>query len=115
MEMEIIPFLLYQAAALFGAFGQALYKLSMDRRKQHIGSSWLLYMVAGIIVYCAVIGLFIAAFWWGGSLALLYATYATTFIWGLILGHLFFKEAYTPQKIIGVAIILSGVGILYGF
>lgn len=111
----MVPYALFQVAALLGAVGQALYKVAVDQRSTEPGRRYLISMVFGVVVYCAALVLFVVAFRAGGQLGALYATYSTTFIWSLVIGRLFFKERVTAQKVAGVILIVGGVSLVTVF
>lgn len=108
----MLPYVLFQVAALLGAIGQALYKVAVDKKSREPGRGYLASMVLGVVVYCAALVLFVVAFRSGGSLGVLYATYATTFVWSLIIGRLFFAEKITVQKVAGVLLVVGGVSLV---
>jgi len=81
MKTPALSMFLFLLAALFGAFGQFLYKSGAERA----GGSILSYLangriIGGVACYVAVMALFVAAFKRGGALTTLYPIYATTFI-----------------------------------
>ena len=47
-----------------------------------------------------------------GELSLLYPVIALTFVWVTILSAIVFHEAMNPLKLLGIAVIISGVSIL---
>lgn len=108
----MLPYVLFQVAALLGAIGQALYKVAVDQKSREPGRGYLTPMVAGVVIYCATLVLFVVAFRSGGTLGVLYATYSTTFVWSLIIGRLFFGERITAQKVAGVALVVGGVSLV---
>ena len=81
MKTPALSMFLFLLAALFGAFGQFLYKSGAERA----GGTILSYLangriIGGVACYVAVMALFVAAFKRGGALTTLYPIYATTFI-----------------------------------
>ena len=88
-------------ASLLGAVGQYLYKSGADVAGgsvvSYVFNPRLLY---GSICYITVMVLFVAAFRKGGSLTVLYPTYATTFIWAAVIALLAYG---TPIKTVNVA------------
>jgi hypothetical protein len=81
------PVLLFLIAALLGAFGQYFYKTGAEFASGRI-ITWILNyrIILGILCYVAIMVLFLLAFRIGGPLTILYPVYATTFIWGLVIG-----------------------------
>jgi multidrug transporter EmrE-like cation transporter len=101
MKTPLISILFYILASFLGAFGQYLYKSGAERADGTLlGYFANSRLVGGVFCYIAVMVLFIAAFRKGGSLAVLYPIYATTFIWAALLGHYMFG---TPIKLINIA------------
>lgn len=47
-----------------------------------------------------------------GELSMLYPIISLTFVWVAILSTVFFHEALTPTKILGIGVIVSGVAVL---
>jgi drug/metabolite transporter (DMT)-like permease len=105
----LIPYALFQVAALLGAIGQALYKVSADRKRRQAPESHRVPMLAGIVVYCGALALFVWAFSFGGRVGSLYATYSTTFLWSMIIGRLFWGESFSLNKVVGVLLVMGGV------
>lgn len=108
MNTPLRSILLFLLASILGAIGQFLYKGGADAAQGGL----LSYLVnarilLGVACYCAVMVLFVAAFKRGGSLAVLYPIYATTFIWAALISALAFG---TPVKLINIA----GMGLLVG-
>ena len=107
MYHPIMPILIFQVAAFVGALGQLLYKkatMGCIRRLRNV-----IYLLAGMGLYVAVTLLFLLAYRLGGAMSVLYPTYAATFVWGLLLARLFFKETVNAGKILGTLCVTGGV------
>ncbi len=113
MRTPWISILLYIAASFLGAAGQLLYKSGADRAGGSAGS-YLLNprILAGAACYIGVMVLFVAALKRGGSLAVLYPVYATTFIWAALLSRYFYGTALRPIHAVGMALILAGMALM---
>ena len=110
MNNQAVPLLIFQLAAFIGALGQLFYKKGSTQKKKYKSFLFVnLYIFSGMFLYFAVIGLFIIAYYLGGSLSVLYPSYATTFIWALILAGIFYRERITFTKIIGTLCIIGGI------
>jgi drug/metabolite transporter (DMT)-like permease len=108
---QTLPIILNLIAALFGAGGQYLYKLGAGKLGQvPIYKNW--EIAVGALLFTGVMGLFIAAFKLGGRLSVTYPVYATTFVWGLLIGGLIEKEPISSGQIAGVGLILAGVALI---
>ncbi len=110
MNTPVISILFFLAASLFGALGQFLYKSGSDKTNGTI-LSYLAnpQLISGVFCYIAVMILFIAAFKKGGSLAVLYPVYATTFIWAAIIAFYAFGTPIKPINILGMMALVLGM------
>ena len=69
-------------------------------------------LALGVGCYIAVMGLFIAAFKYGGSLTVLYPLYASTFIWAALIGLRAYGTPIRPINVAGMVIIVAGMWLL---
>lgn len=106
----LVSILFFLLASLIGALGQFLYKSGADQAGGTV-SSYLLNprLLAGIVCYLSVMVLFIAAFKKGGSLAVLYPIYATTFIWAALISTFAYGTDIKPVNIAGMGLLVSGM------
>jgi hypothetical protein len=107
---------LFLVASFLGAAGQFLYKAGTERavtaggRLIHfVANGWI---VTGIVCYVLVMACFVAGFRAGGSPAVLYPVYATTFIWAALIGRIAHGVAITPLHVAGMAMIIAGVALM---
>lgn len=108
---QTVPILLNLLAAVLGAVGQYLYKLGGNRLStEPLYRNWPLF--TGMVLFCAVMVLFVIAFRLGGKLSVVYPVYATTFIWGTLLAVGIDKEPFHWIQTCGIAAILLGVGLV---
>lgn len=110
MVTPISSICMFLVAALLGAIGQYLYKSGADRAGAGIGS----YLgnprlLGGVVCYVAVMVLFVAAFRRGGSMAVLYPLYATTFVWGAVIALLAFGTPIKPVHGVGMLLLVVGM------
>ena len=101
----------FALAAIFGAVGQFLYKSGADRAAA--AERWTDYLnwriLAGVVCYTAVMALFVAAFRRGGSLAVLYPVYASTFIWAALIAWSAYGEPIKPVNVLGMLLLVAGM------
>jgi multidrug transporter EmrE-like cation transporter len=102
--------LMFLLAATLGAIGQFLYKGGADTAQGGL-LSYLLNarILLGVACYAAVMVLFVAAFKKGGSLAVLYPIYASTFIWAALISALAFGTPVKPINVAGMALLIGGM------
>ncbi len=107
MKSQTVPILLYFLAGICGAGGQWLYKQGAERLGQvAIYQNWQLF--AGVGAFCLVMVCFVASFKLGGRLSVVYPMYASTFIWGALIGVWIEKEPWSWMQVGGVATIVLG-------
>lgn len=108
---QIYPILINLFAAIVGAVGQYLYKIGAHRLKDvPIYQNW--QILIGMALFTFVMVLFIIAFRMGGRMNVVYPMYATTFIWGSLIGVLIDKEPWSPMQIVGVVIVILGISMV---
>lgn len=101
---------MFLVAAFLGALGQYLYKTGADRAT----GSWVSYalnprLLAGVVCYVAVMVLFVAAFKRGGSMAVLYPLYASTFVWGALIAWWALGTPIRPVNVLGMVTLVAGM------
>ncbi len=109
-----VSIMFFALAAVFGAVGQFLYKSGADRAAA--AERWTGYLnwriLAGVACYTAVMALFVAAFRRGGSLAVLYPVYASTFIWAALLGLWVYGTPVRPIHVGGMGCLVVGMWLM---
>ena len=104
---QTLPMFIYLVAGIAGAGGQYFYKLGASRMSQvPLWQNWPL--AAGVLSFCLVMVAFIASFRLGGRLSVVYPMYATTFVWGALIGVFVERESMTWMQGIGVGVIVLG-------
>jgi len=109
--------LIVVACTLIGATAQVLIKLGAAQ----LHDSGLLATAIGIFTiptlfagYC-LYGIFCALLVYAlrhAELSILYPVIALSYVWVTLLSVLIFHETMNPQKLIGVAVIVTGVAVL---
>jgi drug/metabolite transporter (DMT)-like permease len=108
---QAFPMFLHFVAGIFGALGQYYYK----RGGARLGTTPLFenwQIAVGILCFCAVMLLFVFSYKAGGRISAVYPFYATTFLWGALLGKFLDGEPLNATIIAGTLIILLGVTIV---
>jgi multidrug transporter EmrE-like cation transporter len=109
MENQKIPILLNCLAAFLGAFGQYYYKKGSALLHQHIFN---VPIIIGILLFCGVMGLFVLTYKFGGKISVVYPFYATTFVWGTLIGIIFEKEPVKAGHFVGLSLLLVGLAVI---
>ncbi len=102
--------MLFVVAALIGAVGSYLYKSGADQAAGSIGSFLLNpRILTGVVCYLTVMVLFVAAYRNGGALTVLYPTYASTFVFGAIIGQLAYGTPIRLINVLGMVLLVVGM------
>lgn len=105
---QALPITLHFLAGIFGAIGQYYYKLGGLRLGT--GPLWRNWQIAaGILSFCVVMALFMLSYKLGGRISAVYPAYATTFVWGALIGRYAGGEPVSALTVVGTALILVGV------
>jgi drug/metabolite transporter (DMT)-like permease len=104
-----IPILLNCLAAILGAGGQYYYKKGSALMNEKI-LNWPL--VLGVLFFCGVMVLFVLAYKLGGKISIVYPFYATTFIWGALIGVFLEKETLRTPYYFGLALVFIGLTVI---
>jgi multidrug transporter EmrE-like cation transporter len=105
--------LLVFVASVIGSLGMAFLKMGSAHLTRSLGSFLNPRLLLGIALFL-VSSVFYA---WGikgkdAQLSVLYPMVALGYVWGLLWAKLFFNEALTKQKFMGLGLILLGVGLV---
>ncbi|NNE71400.1 MAG: hypothetical protein HKN29_13710 [Rhodothermales bacterium] len=110
MNTPVSSVLMFLAAAILGALGQFLYKGGADAADGGLASYVLNpRILTGVVCYIAVMVLFVAAFKRGGSLAVLYPVYASTFIFAALISLAAFGTPIKPINVLGMVLLVGGM------
>lgn len=108
---QIIPIFLILVAAVFGAAAQYFFKQGSVRLLEvFILKNY--YLIAGLVSFWIVLGLILLSFRFGGKMMVVYPTYGTTYIWGLLIAHYIDKEVINPVQVAGIFVIILGIGLV---
>jgi len=108
MSDQKLPIVLNLIAALLGAFGQYAYKKGSARLSEV--PLWQNYQIAlGVLLFSAVMLCFVVGYKLGGRISVVYPFYATTFVWGALIGYWLEKEPFRWPMAVGILSILIGL------
>jgi len=110
MTTPMASILMFLAASVLGALGQFLYKSGAEAATGGL-ASYLLNsrILLGVLCYTGVMLLFVAAFKRGGSLAVLYPVYASTFIFAALISWSAYGTPIRPINLLGMALLVGGM------
>ena len=100
--------LLVFAASVVGSFGAVFLKLGAARLDGTIASFLNSRLALGVALFLGS-SVFYALGIRGGQLSVLYPMVSLGYIWPLVWSRLFFHEALTREKFVGLGLILMGV------
>jgi drug/metabolite transporter (DMT)-like permease len=100
--------LLVFTASLIGSFGAVFLKLGSTHINGSIWSFLNTRLILGVALFLGS-SVFYALGIRGGQLSVLYPMVSLGYIFTVIWSRLFFKESFTREKLIGLALILVGV------
>lgn len=100
--------LLVFIAGVVGSFGAVFLKLGADKLSKSILSFLNIRLAAGVALYLGSTVFYILGIK-GGQLSVLYPMVSLGYVWTLLWSRLFFKEAFSAQKLVGLCLILVGV------
>lgn len=106
---QTVPALLYAVAGFLGAVGQYFYKRGGQARVPVFRN---LDLLLGVSAFCLVMVLFVVAYRLGGLISFVYPFYATTFLWGMLIGIVIDKEPWTALQLGGVVVMISGIALI---
>lgn len=105
---QLIPIFLNVIAAFVSAFGQYLYQIGAKRIGiDPIYKLWPIF--GGIFLFTLVAILFLWSFKLGGRLSVTYPVYASTFIWGTLIGIYLSHEPWSWGQVLGTLIVILGI------
>jgi hypothetical protein len=114
MSTPLSSILCFLVAAFLGAIGQFLYKTGAAAADGGVLSYlWNWRLLAGVLCYIGVMGLFVAGFKQeGASLTVLYPLYASTFIWAACIAYFHDSTPITPINALGMLLLVGGMWLM---
>lgn len=100
--------LLVFIGGVVGSFGAVFLKLGADKLTKSIWSFVNIRLIVGVALYLGSSVFYVLGIK-GGQLSVLYPMVSLGYIWTLLWSRLFFKEAFSQQKLLGLGLILAGV------
>jgi multidrug transporter EmrE-like cation transporter len=109
MSPELLrSMLLVFAASLVGSFGAVFLKRGATRLDGTVLGFVNTDLMLGVVLFLGS-SVFYGLGIKGGQLSVLYPMVSLGYIWTLLWSRLFFKEPFTSQKFLGLALILAEV------
>ncbi|MCC7175050.1 MAG: EamA family transporter [Bryobacterales bacterium] len=112
MTTPLSSMLLVLVAAFVGSFGAVFLKSGAGRLHRELASllfNWRLAL--GIALYVLSSFFFVLGVR-QGELTILYPMVSLGYVWTLLWSRLFFREAVTRNKFLGIAMVLAGIVLL---
>ncbi len=100
--------LLVFTASVVGSFGAVFLKKGAGRLDGNVTSFINSRLFVGVALYLGS-SVFYALGLRGGDLSVLYPMVSLGYVWTLLWSRLFFHETFTPQKFLGLGLVLLGV------
>jgi len=100
--------LLVFTASVVGSFGAVFLKFGSATVGKSLASFLNRNLALGVALYLGS-SVFYGLGLRGGQLSVLYPMVSLANIWTLLWGRIFFKETFTRQKLVGLALVLIGV------
>ncbi|HLK46728.1 MAG TPA: EamA family transporter [Bryobacteraceae bacterium] len=100
--------LLVFAASLVGSFGAVFLKKGAHRLDGTLLSFLNRQLILGVVLFLGSSVFYVLGIR-GGELSVLYPMVSLGYVWTLLWSRLFFHETFTPQKFLGLGLVLLGV------
>ena len=100
--------LLVLVASFVGSFGAVFLKLGSAKLHGGFWKIFNLQLAIGVTLFMGSSFFFVAGIR-HGQLSVLYPMVSLGYVWTLVWSNIFFKEAFTRQKFVGLGLILVGV------
>src|SRR5262249_4278944 len=108
MTTPISSMLLVLVASFVGSFGAVFLKAGAARLHNGLWHIFNVKLAAGVVFFLTSSVFFVMGIR-HGELSVLYPMVSLGYVWTLFWSRLFFKEAFTREKFMGLALILVGV------
>lgn len=100
--------LLVLVASIIGSFGAVFLKLGAGKLKEGFRHLFGWRLAVGVVLFLLSSAFFVMGIR-RGELSVLYPMVSLANIWTLIWSRLWFREAVTREKLVGVGLVLVGV------
>jgi drug/metabolite transporter (DMT)-like permease len=100
--------LLVFAASVVGSFGAVFLKKGAHRLDGSLRSFLNSHLILGVALFLGSSVFYVFGIR-GGELSVLYPMVSLGYVWTLVWSRLFFHETFTPQKFLGLGLVLLGV------
>jgi EamA-like transporter family. len=111
--MNFLQILLFLVMTFMGSLGALFLKQAMGRMDRlnvtELLKAPLVYLGGGLYVASALLNIFLLRF---VDYSVLYPMTAVTYVWTIVLSHFALKELVDTKKVVAIAFILLGVGLL---
>jgi len=104
--------LLVLVAAFLGSFGAVFLKAGAGRLHRQIRTLLFNWRLALGVAFYVLSSFFFVLGVREGELTILYPMVSLGYVWTLVWSRLFFREAITPNKFLGIGLVLAGVVLL---
>jgi len=108
MTTPVSSMLLVLAASFIGSFGAVFLKAGAAHLHNGFWHIFNVKLAAGVAFFLTSSVVFVAGIR-HGELSVLYPMVSLGYVWTLFWSRLFFKEAFTREKFLGLGLILLGV------
>jgi drug/metabolite transporter (DMT)-like permease len=108
MTTPVSSMALVLVASFLGSFGAVFLKSGAARLHDGFWNIFNLKLAVGVAFFLASSVFFVMGIR-HGELSVLYPMVSLGYVWTLVWSRIFFKEAFTKQKFLGLGLILVGV------
>ncbi len=112
MRTPLSSMLLVLVAAFLGSFGAVFLKAGAGRLHRQIRTLLFNWRLALGVAFYVLSSFFFVLGVREGELTILYPMVSLGYVWTLVWSRLFFREAITRNKFLGIGLVLAGVVLL---
>ena len=112
MRTPLSSMLLVLLAAFVGSFGAVFLKGGAGRLHRQIRTLLLNWRLALGVAFYVLSSFFFVLGVRQGELTILYPMISLGYVWTLLWSRLFFREAITRNKFLGIGLVLAGIVLL---
>ena len=112
MRTPLSSMLLVLVAAFLGSFGAVFLKAGAERLHRQFRTLLLNWRLALGVAFYLLSSFFFVLGIREGELTILYPMVSLGYVWTLVWSRLFFREAITRNKFLGIGLVLAGVVLL---